>query len=79
MNETDRQMVCAALAEFGAALSDDDVIVKGEKLTGVKVATKGKRLRFDDQKTGRCQASGPIDAASVRRFVTSFWYWVPLI
>jgi len=72
-----RKMVVATLAEFEAQLSDRDEIMRGDKLLGIRVATKGKRLRFESTRTENCMASGLIEADSVRRFVVTFWYWKP--
>lgn len=67
-------MINEALAQYDATTNADGCIVRRGVTFGIRVKQKGKRLRFESA-DGRCQASGPIAASSVERFVESFWFW----
>lgn len=64
-----------ALAAYGAAIGVGGVIVRNDKATGVQVAVKRGRIRFESTNSGRLLASGPIKAQTVETFVESFWFW----
>ena len=68
-------LVQQALAAYGATLGLQGVICRNEKATGVAVAVKGKRIRFESTGSGRLLASGPVVTSTVEKFVESFWFW----
>lgn len=71
-----RNDIAAALAPYGATLDDDNTIVTREgRRTSVTLTVKGKRLVAEGH--GRKLYTGPAVAASVARFVESYWYWTP--
>ena len=68
-------LVAEALKAYGAALTAaDEIITRAGRETGVFVSVKGRRMQFREG-FGKCLASGPVEATSVDRFVTRFWYW----
>lgn len=69
-------MVAGALKPYGATItSADEIISRNGTQSGVFVNVRAKRLQFRNGGTGACLASGPVEPASVDRFVTRFWYW----
>ena len=74
MDANTRAMVSATLAEYGANLTEDDFIQRGDKPSQIKVLAMRGRLRFESG-SGQRMAIGPIAAQAVRSFVESFWYW----
>lgn len=76
MTPDNYRMVAEALKPYGATVTTaDEIIGRTGKETGVFVNVRGRRLQFRNGGTGACLASGPVEAASVDRFVTRFWYW----
>lgn len=69
------ELVQSALAAYGVSLGLQGVIVRNEKATGVQVVVKRGRIRFESTGSGRLLASGPVSAATVEKFVESFWFW----
>jgi len=69
------ETVVQALAAYGATLSDWGVIIRNGKATGVNVVVRKGRVNFKSTGSGKLLASGPLEAASVERFVESFWFW----
>lgn len=72
IGHTPIDIVREALKPYGATLTDDGFIAKNGP-SQIQVVVKGKRLRF--QGGAHLMASGPIAAATVERFVESFWFW----
>ena len=66
------EIVKDALQKYGATLTDDGFIVKGEKVAGIKAVIKGRRLRFESA-DGVLYASGSITEQFVSEFVEKFW------
>jgi hypothetical protein len=79
MTPEQRSAVVAALRHYGADLTDDDHIKKGEKVLGVRVEVRKNRLRMV-QPTGDTLASYPAAniGTGVADFVEKFWYWKPV-
>ena len=71
------ETIKAALALYGANLSDTGFITRNTLTTGVKPVLRGKRIRFESV-TGRLLASGPISIDAVCHFVEAFWFWKKL-
>ena len=70
--------ITAALSRYGASLDDNHHIVTREgRRTSVALTVKGKRLVAEGN--GRKLYTGPAVAASVARFVESYWYWTPTV
>ena len=67
--------VLSALAQYGATLGLQGQIRKGDKILGVCVVIKGKRIRFESSTSGNLLASGPIAESTVEKFIESFWMW----
>jgi hypothetical protein len=72
-----RDDMSAALAPYGALVDDDGTIVNREGRR-TSVALSVKRGRLVAEGNGRKLYTGPAVAASVARFVESFWYWRPV-
>ena len=66
-------VVAAALRPYGASLTADGHIQKGDKVLSVRPVIKGNRLRMEGK--GQLLASGPITEAFVQSFVEKFWFW----
>ena len=66
--------VKAELAEYGATLNDENVIVRNGRETGVTVLLHKARLKFTGRDT---LASYALSEArkGTRDFVTKFWFW----
>lgn len=79
MSPEQRAAVVAALARFGARLTEDNVIACGERSLHVRVAVTRGRLRMMHS-NGGALASYPATriAESVDTFCRRFWYWKPL-
>ena len=76
MTPDNRRLVAKALEPYGATVTAaDEIVSRGGTESGVFVNVRARRLQFRDGETGRCLASGPVEAASIDRFVTRFWYW----
>lgn len=63
----------AALAPYGAGLDNDGYICRDGRRTSVSLSVKRGRLTAEG--CGHKLYTGPAVAASVARFVESFWYW----
>ena len=73
--KTDVQAIAAqALQPYGARLTDDGFIAKGDVRLNVRVACKGGRMRMESG-AGHLLASGRPSVEFVAQFVESFWYW----
>lgn len=70
-------LVARALAAYGATLTAEDFIQKGDKATGVRVLVKGRRLRCETA-SGNLLFSGGIEERAVCAFVEGYWYWKKL-
>lgn len=68
-------MIIETLAEYGAELGSDGVIVKNGKETGIRIQQVRGRLRFESRTTGALQMSGSPKPETVRAFVEKFWFW----
>ena len=70
-----RAEIDAALGVYGARLTDDDRIAKGDKVMSVQVEAKGGRLKMVGG--GNVLASYPASRAGqgVSDFVEKFWFW----
>jgi len=76
MTPEQREAVNSGLIKFGASLTEDNLIQKGNRvIPGVLVLVKGRRLRFQNRMTGDLIASGPVSEAFAKSFVKKFWYW----
>jgi len=76
MTPEQREVVNMALKEFGATLTEDNLIQKGNRvIPSVQVIVKGCRLRFESRATGDLVASVTISKSSVKKFVKKFWHW----
>ena len=76
MTPANHKLVADAPKAYGATLTGaDEIITRAGKESGVFVNVRGRRMQFRNGGTGACLASGPVEAASVERFVTRFWYW----
>ncbi len=69
------ELIKQTLAAYGATIDMQGVICRNDKVTGVAVVVKGKRIRFESTSSRRLMASGPIIATTVEKFVESFWFW----
>ena len=67
--------VISALAQYGATLGLQGQIRRGDKILGVCVVIKGKRIRFESSSSGNLWASGPVAESTVEKFVEAFWMW----
>jgi len=79
MTPEQRAAVNAALQRYGASLTDDDRIAKGEKVLSVRVEVQKGRLRMvgpNDNLVASFPASR-VDAG-VADFVEKFWFWKPV-
>lgn len=78
MTPEQRITIEATLQRYGAHLTDDNFVAKGEKVTGVRFDVKKGRLRAVSR-DGQLFASFPTAniAAGVANFVEKFWYWKP--
>lgn len=78
MSPDQRSAVSAALARYGARLTDDDHIARGEKVLSVQIEVSKGRLRMigNGDNTLATYPASKIDT-SVSKFVESFWYWKP--
>jgi hypothetical protein len=74
MNAEQRKLVKNALAQYGAAVSEGDLLQKGERALGIKVSVKAGRLRFVSL-NGVLYMSGPLTQSCVEEFVERFWCW----
>lgn len=63
-----------ALGAYDAHLNEEGYIVRRGKVLGVRIIAKKNRLRIESV-AGTLLASGPIQPATVERFVESFWFW----
>ena len=79
MTPEQRVAVVAALRHYGADLTDDDHIVKGEKVLGVRIEVRKGRMRMVTD-AGQLLASYPAAniGTGVADFVEKFWYWKPV-
>ncbi|HSX23305.1 MAG TPA: hypothetical protein VLE97_11080 [Gaiellaceae bacterium] len=70
-----RAEIDAALGAYGARLTDDDRIAKGDKVMSVQIEGKGGRLKMVG--AGNVLASYPASRAGhgVSDFVEKFWFW----
>ena len=70
-----RLAVIEALIPYGAQLTQDDHIAKGEKVMSVQLEVKGGRLRVVSG--GNLLASYPAArlATGLSDFVEKFWFW----
>jgi hypothetical protein len=70
-----RAEIDAALGAYGARLTDDDRIAKGDKVMSVQVEAKGGRLKMVGG--GNVLATYPASRAGqgVSDFVEKFWFW----
>ena len=64
-----------ALEQYGASLSPEGFIQRGDKTLSVSVAIHKNRIRFISANSGKLLASGPIERATVEKFVERFWFW----
>ena len=80
MTPEQRSAVVAALRHYGADLTDDDRIVKGDRVFGVRVEVRKGRLRIIQAADGSMLASYPAAniGTGVADFVERFWYWKPV-
>jgi hypothetical protein len=69
------KMIIETLAEYGAELGSDSVIVKNGKETGIRILQIRGRLRFESCATGALRMSGSPKPETVRNFVEKFWFW----
>lgn len=72
-----RDALDGALRRYGARLTADDHIAKGEKVLGVAVETQKGRVRVVG--AGQTLASFPASRAAqgISSFVEKFWFWQP--
>ena len=79
LSDEQRAAIDEALRPYGARLTTDDLIAKGEKVLGVRVEVQKGRLRMVMASNGNLLASFPASrlAAGVADFVEKFWYWKP--
>ena len=77
MTPEQKAMVREALAEYQATLTEafGQIVTRNGRYTNVAVSIKGRRLEFVSATTEARLMSGPIEAATVHRFVNKFWYW----
>lgn len=76
MTPDNYRMVSEALKLYGATVTAaDEIVARNGTPSGVFVNVRGRRLQFRNGSTGACLASGPVEAATIDRFVTRFWYW----
>src|SRR5512135_81719 len=70
-----RDEIRAALASYGAQLTEDDRIAKGDKVMSIRLDVKGGRLRALGG--DNVLASYPASRAGkgVSDFVEKFWFW----
>lgn len=70
-----RLTIIDALVPYGAQLTADDHIAKGEKVMSVQLEVKGGRLRVVSG--GNLLASYPAKqlVKGVSDFVEKFWFW----
>lgn len=70
-----RDEIRAALAIYGAQLTEDDRIAKGDKVLSVRLDVKGGRLRALSGDNVLASYPASRAAAGVSDFVEKFWYW----
>ena len=76
MTPDTHRLVAEALKPYGATVTAaDEIVARNGTPSGVFVNVRGRHLQFRNGGTGACLASGPVEAASVDRFVTRFWHW----
>ena len=63
-----------ALEQYGASLTPDGLIQRGGKTLPVAVSVRKNRIRFIST-SGKLLASGPLERATVEKFVEDFWFW----
>lgn len=70
-----RAEIDASLAAYGARLTDDDRIAKGDKVMSVQIEAKGGRIKMVGG--GNVLASYPAARAGqgISDFVEKFWFW----
>lgn len=75
LNAEQREDIGAALLEYGARLTDDDHIAKGDKVMSVRLEVKSGRLRVEGG--GKLLASYPVSrsGSGISDFVKKFWFW----
>lgn len=73
-----REAIVVALRAYGASLSDDGLIIRGEKVLGVRFEIRKGRLRVVAV-NGNVLSTYPASrcAFGVADFVERFWYWKP--
>jgi hypothetical protein len=78
MTAEQREAIVGALRRYGADLTTDGFITKGEKVGGVRPEVKKGRLRMISA-DGVVLATFPASrlASGVAYFVERFWYWEP--
>jgi hypothetical protein len=78
MTAEQREAIVAALRHYGADLSADGFITKGEKVLSVRPEVKKGRMRMIST-NGDVLATYPVSrlASGVADFVERFWYWKP--
>lgn len=64
-----------ALELYGATLSQEGLIQRGGKTLPVEVSVRKNRIRFISTTSGKLLASGPLEGATVEKFVEGFWFW----
>lgn len=76
MTPADRNTIATALDAYGARLTDDVRIARGDKVLGVILEIRKGRLRALGP-AGDLLASFPASdlAGGVSAFVERFWYW----
>lgn len=75
LNPEQRLVIIDTLIPYGAQLTENDHIAKGEKVMSVQLEVKGDRLRVVGG--GNLLASYPAArlAKGVSDFVEKFWFW----
>jgi hypothetical protein len=75
LNAEQRLAIIEALVPYGARLTEDNRIAKGEKVMSVELSVKGKRLHVTSGGTSLASYPASKLANGVSDFVEKFWFW----
>lgn len=70
------EIINEALKEFGASLTEEGLIAKGNRvIPSIQVEVVKNRIRFVNRMNGDLVMSGPVSKRTVSTFVKKFWFW----
>lgn len=73
-----RDLIDGALKPYGARITNDGRIQKGNREpSGIYVTSSKGRIRFRYE-NGSLAMSGPLEAKTVKDFVERYWFWAPV-